>query len=680
MTQNQLISSSSAYLRSASHQPIDWYEFGDAAFQRAKDLDRLILLDIGATWCHWCHVIDRESYENEEIARLINENYVPVKVDRDQRPDIDARYQQIISAMTGQGGWPLTAILTYDGRVLFGGTYFPPGTMKRLLEQLSQVYREQKTEIMKESLLQLSPQELQQRMETTEAEAQQPIPLDVFHRILNAAANSFDPVHGGFGIQPKFPHFSTLEFLIQQAYRTQNHELITLVEQTLTEMAHGGIYDHIGGGFHRYSVDREWHVPHFEKMAYDNAEALKIYAQAYRLQKNPLYLAVVEGILRFTAEVLSDQENGGFYASQDADIDLNDDGDYFTWTLDEVRAVLTPEEADVTITYFDMTPTGDMHDRPGRNVLRVKKSLGEVAEALHQPVQRTKELLNSAMSKLAEKRRTRPTPFVDTTPYLNWNGMYLISYFETADLLDKPEVRQFAQKTLERLLNTHVDTTRNRLLHAEGVIGMLDDYAWMIGALIRGYQSTEETRYLEAAKHWTDIACEEFEDSIHGGFYDIPAPTERSLALLKFRRKPTEDTPTSSANAVMTRNLIQLNLITGEETYLEKAEKALKMFGQELAGRGLYASALGISLFEYLYPPAKLQVLGQSQALTDAAKDAFSPGKVITYVPEATENHILVCEGMRCLAPVADASALEEELRTLVLQTSQHVGSRERFP
>lgn len=670
MAENRLAQSSSAYLRSASHQPIDWYEFGEEAFARARELDRLILLDIGAVWCHWCHVIDRESYENDEIAQLINAHYIAVKVDRDQRPDIDARYQQIIASLTGQGGWPLTAFLTPDGRVLYGGTYFPPQAMKKLLDQLKDVYREQKNEIMRESLDARSQEDIQASLNAAETEAvQHRIPPDVFERIIEQAKGTFDNELGGFGLQPKFPHFSTLEFLIQQAVRESRGDLDKMLHTTLIAMAQGGMHDHIGGGFHRYSVDRQWHVPHFEKMAYDNAEALKVYAQAYKLSQNPLYRDTVDGILRFVGQVLSDQEQGGFYASQDADIDLNDDGDYFTWTQDELKAILSPEEADTVLAYYDITPEGDMHERPGRNVLWAIKPLEAVAEVLNRSKEDVQSLLQTARVKMAEQRRKRQTPFVDNTVYLNWNGMMLTGYFEAADLLDIPEARAFAQKTLERLLKTHVDSEQNRLLHVQGIPGMLEDYAWMIHALLKGYQSTEEQGYLEAAKQWTEVTITQFEDKTFGGFFDIATPGPVALALLKYRRKPTDDTPSSSANAVMIRNLIQLHLLTVEQRYVEVAEKALRMFGQEFANRGIYVAAMATALYEFQHPPVKLEALGQdADALKSFCRKTLLPGKVMLYTPAAEKSQVRVCEGTRCLSPATSTEELMAQLATLAPQ------------
>lgn len=666
MPRNRLIASSSAYLKGAGHQPIDWHEFGDAAFEKAKELDRPILLDIGAIWCHWCHVIDRESYENEEIARLINEHYIAVKVDRDQRPDVDARYQQVVASLTGQGGWPLTAFLTYDGRVLFGGTYFPPETMRKLLIQIKDIYREQREEILQESLDDLIREEATREPLSEDRGAEQPLSKSLLLHIVNSANGSFDTIHGGFGLFPKFPHFSTLEFLIHRVFLTGDDWQNEIIEKTLTQMAGGGIHDHIGGGFHRYSVDRQWHVPHFEKMAYDNAEALRVYTLAYRLQNKPLYLEVIEGILRFVSELLSDPENGGFYASQNADVGPEDDGDHFTWTIAELEEILSPEEKELIMACYDVTPTGDIPDRPGRNVLRISKSPQELAHQFQMPVSIVETRIQSANRKLAEKRRSRPMPFIDKTLYLNWNGMFLGSYFEVADLLNRPDMGYFAQKTLDRLLKSHVDDSGNRLLHTTGVSGFLEDYAWMIDALLKGYRSIGEKRYLEAAVHWTKVACDRFEDKTQGGFYDIETPEETAVALLKLRRKPVEDTPSSSANGVMIRNLLHLHWLTSEKHYLETAERALKEFSPLFLRQGLFVAALGISLLEFLHPPLTLEVSGPDAELTMTARRLFYPGKIISYGSETARNEVRLCRGRQCLARATTVSELESQLKQLL--------------
>jgi uncharacterized protein YyaL (SSP411 family) len=360
---NRLKDSASPYLRSAAHQPIDWREWGPEVFDAARAEGKPILLDIGAVWCHWCHVIDRESYENPEIAALINKSYIAVKVDRDERPDVDSRYQSAISAISGQGGWPLTAFLTPDGKPFFGGTYFPPDDamgrpgFKRILVGVAEAFKARRSEV------DTSANALEEAVAKTEAlrAARGKFDAGVIDSVVESAVHLFDDRNGGFGQSPKFPHAGAIDLLLERFQSTHEDALLHVVERTLTGMARGGVYDQVGGGFHRYSVDERWCVPHFEKMTYDNSELLKNYLHGFQVTRNPLFRETAEGIISWVGEVLSDPARGGFYGSQDADQTLDDDGDYFTWTLAEVRAVLSPEEYRALAIYYDVEPRGDMH-------------------------------------------------------------------------------------------------------------------------------------------------------------------------------------------------------------------------------------------------------------------------------------------------------------------------------
>jgi uncharacterized protein YyaL (SSP411 family) len=341
-TENRLKNSASPYLRSAAHQPVDWHEWGEEAFAHARAEGKPILLDIGAVWCHWCHVIDRESYENPEIAKMINQFYVPVKVDRDERPDVDSRYQSAISAISGQGGWPLTAFLTPDGKPFFGGTYFPPEDamgrpgFKRILLGIADAFKTRRAEV------DSSAKALEEAVAKAEVfhTARGEFDAGVVDSVVESALHLFDEAHGGFGGAPKFPHSSAIDLLLERYQSSRDPRMLHVVERTLTGMAEGGVYDQLAGGFHRYSVDERWCVPHFEKMTYDNSELLKNFLHGYQVTRQPLFRETAEGIIEWVGEVLSDREHGGFYGSQDADQTLDDDGDYFTWTLAEVRAVL----------------------------------------------------------------------------------------------------------------------------------------------------------------------------------------------------------------------------------------------------------------------------------------------------------------------------------------------------
>jgi len=328
------------------HQPVEWHEWSADAFDKAQRENKPVLLDIGAVWCHWCHVMDRESYENAEIAKLINDNYIAMKVDRDERPDVDSRYQAAVQAMSGLGGWPLTAFLTPDGRPFFGGPYFPPEAhygrpgFKRIRQSLASAYREKRSDVME------SAEHVMSAIDHAESFAGRSgeISPGLVDGIVKSAIQSFDPHHGGFGSAPKFPHPSILDLLIDYCGRSGEEEALKVVTTTLDRMAQGGVYDQLAGGFHRYSVDERWVVPHFEKMSYDNSGLLKNYVHAYQLTGNDFYAHIARDIIRWMDDWLSDRESGGFYASQDADIDLHDDGDYFTWPLAEARHALTPPE------------------------------------------------------------------------------------------------------------------------------------------------------------------------------------------------------------------------------------------------------------------------------------------------------------------------------------------------
>jgi uncharacterized protein YyaL (SSP411 family) len=415
-SEGRLARAASPYLRSAVHQEVDWYEWGEEAFARARAEDKPILLDIGAVWCHWCHVIDRESYENPQLAAIINKLFIPVKVDRDERPDVDARYQAAISALSGQGGWPLTGFLLPDGRPFFGGTYFPPEDamgrpgFRRILEAVAAGYRDRRAEVEE------AASRLAEAVAKTETFAGGRAAFDshVAEDQAESIVGLFDSRNGGFGRSPKFPHTAAIDLLLECHQAGGGPRMLTVAAFTLEKMGSGGVYDQIAGGFHRYSVDERWCVPHFEKMSYDNSELLKNFLHGFQVTREPLFREIAEGIVDWTDAVLSDQARGGFYASQDADQTLDDDGDYFTWTLEEVRAVLTPEEARAVELRYDVEPHGEMHHNPAKNVLWIARSIAEVTNLIGGGVDMATISLTLARAKgkLLAARAARPPPLV----------------------------------------------------------------------------------------------------------------------------------------------------------------------------------------------------------------------------------------------------------------------------
>ncbi len=555
----------SSYLRSAMHQPIQWQEWGPEAFAQAKREDKPVLLDIGAVWCHWCHVMDRESYEDATLAPLINERFVAVKVDRDERPDVDSRYQAAVQSISGQGGWPLTAVLTPDGRPFFGGTYFPrhdrygrPG-IERLLLTMSDAWRSQRDEVME------SANSIIAAIEHGEAFAGRSGSLSpaITEKLVSSAIAQFDPHHGGFGAQPKFPHPAALDLLLDAASRKGDAKAREVALVTLTKMAEGGIYDHVGGGFHRYSVDERWVVPHFEKMLYDNAGLLANYVHAWQSFPYPVFSTVVRETVAWMDGWLTDHQKGGFYGSQDADMTLDDDGDYFTWTRAEAAEVLSHDELEVAGTYYDVGELGDMHHNPAKNVLHVKQSLDALAKDMKRETAELTALLGRARSKLAVARAARPTPYVDRTIYTGWNAMAISAYLQASAVLQVVGTREFATRTLDRIL-TEAWSEQDGLAHVVAyeagedgprIPGVLDDYALLVHACLDAWERTLELRYYHAAEMLATRMLRDFYDATGGGFFDTAAHPD-AIGALSARRKPLQDTPTPAGNPTAAAALV----------------------------------------------------------------------------------------------------------------------------
>ena len=685
--ENRLKNSASPYLRSAAHQPIDWNEWGEEAFQKARDEQKPILLDIGAVWCHWCHVIDRESYENPEIAAMINQLYIPVKVDRDERPDVDARYQSAISAISGQGGWPLTAFLTPEGKPFFGGTYFPPDDamgrsgFRRILAGVAEAFKSRRAEVNS------SAEALAEAVAKAELHhtARGAFDAGVVDSVIESARHLFDEQHGGFGHAPKFPHSSVIDLLLERQKWPDGAPLQSVAEKTLSGMAAGGFRDQLGGGFHRYSVDERWCVPHFEKMSYDNSELLKNYLHGYQSLRLPHYKQVAEGLIDWVAEVLSDQKLGGFYASQDADQTLDDDGDYFTWTVAEVRAALTPEESAVIEKYFDVGPYGEMHHNPEKNVLWIALPIEEICQKLKMREDEVTLLLARAKAKLiAARRERRPTPMVDETPYVAWNSMFVSAYLEAARVLDRPDCRAFALKTLERLLTEAWDESRGFRHRIGGphLEGSLEDQIFGAMALQDAYETTLERRYLDTAERAVRLAVERFGDPDGGGFFDR-AKDAPPMGGLDVRRKPIQDSPTPGANAVAAIVLDRLYSFTGEKLYRDWAEKTLEAFVGLVPQYGLFAATYGLAALLHARGVLQVVILGaaddpRAAALEKAAHEIYRFGKSVLRVTprqiasvslapalretlphlDATVPQALVCVETTCHPPVADPAKL----------------------
>jgi uncharacterized protein len=685
--ENRLKNSASPYLRSAAHQPIDWNEWGEEAFAKARAEEKPVLLDIGAVWCHWCHVIDRESYENPEIAALINKFYIPVKVDRDERPDVDARYQSAVSALSGQGGWPLTAFLTPEGKPFFGGTYFPPDDaggrpgFKRILLAISEAFKSRRAEVDQ------SADALAEAVAKAESfhGARGVFDARVIDSVVDSAHKQFDPAHGGFGHAPKFPHAGTVDLLLERYQSSRNPELLQIAERTLEGMALGGVYDQIAGGFHRYSVDERWCVPHFEKMTYDNSELLRNFIHGYQVTGQPLFRETAEGIIAWVGEVLSDPARGGFFASQDADQTLDDDGDYFTWTQQEARAVLTPDESRVAESYYDIGPRGEMHHNAEKNVLWIGSSIEALAKKLGMDEANARILLARAKGELlAARRERRPVPAIDETLYVGWNSMFVSAYLEAARVLDRADWREFALKTLDRILAEAWDPSKGFLHRVGGprLEGSLDDQVFAAAALLDAYETTLDRRYFDVAERAMLLAIERYGDPEGGGFFDR-AKDAAPMGGLDVRRKPLQDSPTPAGNSVAAIVLDRLHSFTGQHLYREWAEKTLEAFVGLIPQYGLFAATYALAALLHSRHPMQVVVTGasgdaQAAALEKAAHKIYRYGKsVLRVTPETlvgaglpaalgeTLPHIdaavpeaYVCVETTCFPPVTDPEKL----------------------
>jgi uncharacterized protein len=709
---NSLARASSAYLRSAMHQPIRWHEWGEEAFAAAQRENKPMLLDIGAVWCHWCHVMDRESYDDPEIAAIVNEFFIAVKVDRDERPDIDSRYQAAVSAVSGQGGWPLTAFLTPEGMPFYGGTYFPPTdgygrpSFKRVLLSIASAYKEKHGDVVEQAKM----------VETAIAQAESFAGRDgkitpaIIESIETSALRMFDPRNGGFGNAPKFPHPSVLDLLIERYARSKDEKLREVIVTTLEHMANGGVYDQLAGGFHRYSVDERWVVPHFEKMCYDNSELLKNYVHAYQVTSAGFFADVARDIIRWMDEWLSDRERGGFYASQDADINMDDDGDYFTWTLDEARTVLTEEEAPVAGLHYDINEIGEMQHNPAKNVLFVRAPVDEIAKRTKLSEQRVQELLDSAKKKMYVARLQRPTPYVDKTVYVGWNSMCVSAYLEAAKVLGLKEARRFALRSLDRVLAEawkghdgageglrptgllHVVAYSDSQAEHREVAGLLEDYAATSLACLDAYEATADLSYFKFARAICDALIEKFFDETSGGFFDAEVPADgKSFGALSTRRKPLQDSPTPAGNPTAAIALLRLYHYTGAGEYRDKAERTLETFAGVVGQFGVFAATYGIAVEHMLQPAEQVVVIGQDAAQGDElyaraiggfrfgrsvlrlkANDAVAANlppalaETIPSLPQLkSENALAVlCTGFSCLPPIRDAEELNQKLNS----------------
>jgi len=659
---NQLASEPSAYLKSAAHQPVHWSPWGDAAFARARDEHKPILLDIGAVWCHWCHVMDGESYEDPAVAELLNRDFVCIKVDRDERPDVDARYQRAVQALSGQGGWPLTAFLTPDGEVFFGGTYFPPDNhasgrpgFHRVLMEIARAFREERERVTTNA--RAIHEHVIQTLDEAKPGAVSP---DLVSGAADQMARLFDVRYGGFGSAPKFPHPAAIEFLLARWHDGRDGLAWQreIVEKTLTGMARGGVRDHLGGGFHRYSVDERWIVPHFEKMSYDNSELLRAYLSAYQALRNPLFKEVATGIVDWVLEVMADKERGAFATSQDADLTFGDDGDYWTWTKEDANGALTAREFAVASSVFDIQETGEMDHNPKKNVLWWKQ---DPATDDEWPV------LRAAIKQLKAARDRRTAPFVDRTAYVNWNAMMAGAFLQAGAVLDRPECNELALKVLNRIWEEAWDAESgmSHVLGRPEPRGMLDDNVQAAAAFLDAYEATGHTHWQGRAIEVMAYCLKSHADQA-GGYFDIAGTN--GTAYLATRAKPVQDAPTPSPNGVAALVLARLWGLTDKAEWRERLDRHLGAFAGSARELSLYGATLLRAVDWAVHPVTRIEVAGPpgpgpACAMHLLALQTYRPRTVVVR-KVAERPAATVCIGTSCSLPVATPDDLAGLLET----------------
>ena len=673
---NALANETSPYLLQHAHNPVQWYPWSPEALKRSKTEDKPILLSIGYSACHWCHVMEHESFENEDIATLMNQHFISIKVDREERPDLDAIYMSAVQTMTGSGGWPLTVFLTPDLVPFYGGTYFPPTDrhgmvgFPRLLLSVARAYSDRKIDIEKQSAAVLGALKQNELLGTAEGELTIQS-LDIAAGNLKA---SYDARDGGFGHAPKFPPAMTLTFLLRSYLRTEDQQLLDMVEQTLTKMAQGGIYDQLGGGFHRYSVDGHWLVPHFEKMLYDNALLSRVYLDAYLLTKRDLFRQVVEETLDYVVREMTSPE-GGFYSTQDADSE-GEEGKFYLWTAAEVKDLLGGGDAELFCHYYDISPEGNFERR---NILHVPRVLSTAARLAGVPEERLLAAIQRGRKVLFEAREKRVKPGRDEKILTAWNGLMIRSFAEAGSGLERDDYRAVAARAAGFVLSTLQPAGRLLRTCRSGEAKLnayLEDHAFLANALLSLYEATFDPRWMMEAERLVRVLIERFSDPQGGGFFFTSSDHER----LPHRPKEYFDNATPSGNSEAAWALLRLWRFTGEGEWAQFAVSLLKRMAEPMARHPLAFGNLLCALDFFLSKCKEIAVVGepaakQTRMLLNEIFRRYLPNKVVAC--GATDSVALlrnrrcihdaptayVCEDFACRAPVTTPSELAALLK-----------------
>ncbi|TET71721.1 MAG: thioredoxin domain-containing protein [Candidatus Aminicenantes bacterium] len=677
---NRLVFEKSPYLLQHADNPVDWYPWGEEAFLKAKKEDKPVFLSIGYSACHWCQVMERESFEDEEVAQLMNKYFVAVKVDREERPDIDNIYMTVCQYMTGSGGWPLTIIMTPDKEPFFAGTYFPkqakfgrPGLIETL-NQIASLWEKDRARVLKVG---------NEVTQTVQNISLSPMSGDLTKENLKQAyqkfQDSFDETHGGFGRAPKFPSAHNLSLLLRWWKRSGEEKALKMVEKTLDAMWKGGMYDHLGFGFHRYSTDSRWLVPHFEKMLYDQAMLAIAYVEAYQATGKAQYAEVAREIFIYVLRDMTSPE-GAFYSSENADSE-GEEGKFYVWTQDEIKAILGEEQGDLFCKFYGVTKKGNLEG--SKSVLHISRSLEEFARNEGMAPDELKKILEQSRQKLFAAREKRIHPSKDDKILTDWNGLMIVAFSKGAQALNEPEYADAARKAADFLLK-ELRRKDGRLLHRyrEGeaaLPGYVDDYAFLVWGLIDLYETTFEARYLQEALTLTDDMLKLFWDEKEGGLYFTGDDNEKLIS----RMKDVYDGAIPSGNSVASLNLLRLGRITMRQELEEKAEQAIESFGKTISRSPTGFSQFLIALDFAVGPTKEIVIAGDlhqedTNLMLHAVRRRFLPGKVLILHPEGEDGKAIekivpfvkhqneingkatayVCESYTCKAPTTDLAKM----------------------
>ena len=673
---NNLINETSPYLLQHAHNPVNWFAWGEEAFEKAKAEDKPVLISIGYSACHWCHVMEHESFEDEETARVMNANFVNIKVDLEERPDVDQIYMAFVQMTNGNGGYPLNVFLTPDKLPFFGGTYFPPvnrynmPSFQRVLESVADAYKNKRDELLHSANEILG--EIR-RVGLVEVE-REGLNLDQLDKAFQSFVRTFDNVNGGFGGAPKFPPPMSLEFLLRYYKRTGNENALEMVKKTCDKMAHGGIYDQLGGGFHRYTVDAIWLTPHFEKMLYDNAQSARIYLHLFQVTKDEFYKRIAVETLEYVRREMLD-EKGGFYTAQDADSE-GVEGKFFVWTPAEIEEILGDADAPVFNFFYDISEDGNFEEK---NILNVKNSLSETAEVLKIPEEKLKEVLMRGREKLFTEREKRIKPFRDEKVLTAWNGLMLATFAEASAILDNQDYLAIARRNADFILDNLQKDDYLLRSWKDGqakLSAYLEDYANFADGLIELFQVSGEVKYLREAKRLADILITEFWDADGGAFF-FTANNHEELIV---RTKDFYDNATPSGNSAAADVLLKLAHLVGDEKYERFAVTVLRLVSPQIRR---YPNAFGrvLSALEfYLNPTKEIVILGaKAGELEREVWRDYLPNKVVVLAENAEEHAELipllqarnmidnkptafVCENFICQKPVTSHVEFAEQL------------------